>query len=87
MTPAEFDRPCSARRQIFEAPQACPPAAKSEYEVFNDIIRYLAIKIRNFPFSRWSSGPAARTGPHDVALVRPRKKTNLILRCKYRLGK
>jgi hypothetical protein len=42
----------------------------SEYDVLNDIIRYLASKVRNF------SGFAmfVRT-PHDVAMVRPRKKT------------
>jgi hypothetical protein len=36
----------------------------SEYEVFHDIIRYLAIEIRNFPFSRCSSGPACRAWPN-----------------------
>jgi hypothetical protein len=46
VTPAEFDRPCLARRFIFEAQRACPPASISEYEVFNDIIRHLAIEVR-----------------------------------------
>ena len=61
MTPAEFDRPCSAHRLIFEARRACPPASMSEYEVFNDIIRYLPIEIRNFRF-RGVRREAARYG-------------------------
>jgi hypothetical protein len=57
------------------------------YEMFNDIIRSKQIEIRNFPFSRW----VVRSGLPDlaalhVAMVRPRKDTNFIVRCKYQLG-
>jgi hypothetical protein len=87
MTPAEFDRPCSARRFIFEAQRACPPASMSEYEVFNDIIRHLAIEVRIVPFPDVRPVHLLDLAALKVVMVRPRMDANFIVRCKYRLGK